>query len=194
MLDPDAFAAAQIVARLLDSLKVPYVIGGSVASMAHGMLRATMDVDMVADLAMEHVTPFIAALSDQFYVDELSVRQAIEGRGSFNVIHLPTMVKVDLFLPGDRPFDQQQLARRLAQRVSPDSRETLWILTAEDVILAKLDWFRMGGEVSERQWRDILGVMRTQREALDMTYLQRWAEQLGVVDLLERALAQMAET
>jgi hypothetical protein len=192
MLDPEAFAAAHVVAGLLDTLKVPYAIGGSVASMAHGMLRTTMDIDLVADLAMEHVTPFVTALSDQFYVDEPSVRQAIERRSSFNVIHLPTMVKVDVFLPRDRPFDQQQLSRRLAQRMSPDSGETLWVLTPEDVILAKLDWFRMGGEVSERQWRDILGVMKTQREMLDMTYLQQWAEQLDVADLLARAREEMA--
>ena len=125
-------------------------------------------------------------------MDEGSIRQAIERRSSFNLIHLPTMIKVDVFLPKDRPFDQQQLARRIAQPVSPDSSETVWILTAEDAILAKLDWFRMGGEVSERQWRDILGVMKTQREALDLAYLQLWAERLGVADLLERALEEMA--
>lgn len=151
-----------------------------------------MDVDLVADMRIEQVPSFVAALEAQFYVDEGSIRQAIERRGSFNLIHLPTMIKVDVFLPKNRPFDQQQLARRIAQPVSPDSGETIWILTAEDAILAKLDWFRMGGEVSERQWRDILGVMKTQREALDLAYLQLWAERLGVADLLERALEELA--
>ncbi len=192
MLDSEAFVATLLVTDLLDTLGVPYVIGGSVASMAHGMIRSTMDVDLLADLAMEHVPAFVAALADQFYVDESAIETAIKRRSSFNLIHLATMVKVDLFLPKDRPFDRQQLARRVAQRNYPDSGETLWILTAEDVILAKLDWFRMGDESSERQWRDILGVMKTQRDALDIAYLQLWAEQLGVADLLERALEQMA--
>jgi hypothetical protein len=192
MLDPAAFSATLAVTDLLETLNVPYVIGGSVATTAHGMIRSTMDVDLVADMKIEQVASFVAALEDQFYVDEGSIRQAIERRSSFNLIHLPTMIKVDVFLPKDRPFDQQQLARRIAQPVSPDSSETVWILTAEDAILAKLDWFRMGGEVSERQWRDILGVMKTQREALDLAYLQLWAERLGVADLLERALEEMA--
>lgn len=109
MLDPEAFAAVHVVTHLLDTLQVPYVIGGSVASMAHGMIRTTLDVDLVADLAMEHVAHFVAALSDQFYVDEPSVRQAIERRGSFNLIHLPTMVKVDVFVPADRKWQESSL-------------------------------------------------------------------------------------
>jgi hypothetical protein len=132
----------------------------------------------------------MAALKDRFYLDEPTVRRAIEQRGSFNLIYLKKMVKVDLFLSGNRPFDHQQLARRIARRIAPDSGETLWILTAEDVILAKLDWFRAGGEVSERQWRDVLGVIKTQGEALDVVYLHHWAQELGVADLLDRAVAE----
>lgn len=191
MLDAESLDVTLLVTNLLDSLDVPYVIGGSVASTAHGLIRTTLDVDLVVDLKPQHVVPFVAALSDQFYVDRPTVRQAIERRSSFNLIHLSTMVKVDVFLSKDRPFDRQQLLRRVTERITPDSDETLWILTAEDVILAKLDWFRMGGHVSERQWRDILGVMKTQGEALDVAYLRRWAEQLNVSDLLERALEEM---
>lgn len=190
MLDAEAFSATLFVTSLLDDLEVPYVIGDSVASTAHGLIRTTMDVDVVADLKPQHVSAFISALSGQFYVDEPTVRRAIARRGSFNLIHLETMVKVDLFLAGDRAFDRQQLARRIAERVAPDSNETLWILTAEDVILAKLDWFRAGGEASERQWRDVLGVVKTQGGELDTAYLRRWAKELSVSDLLERALEE----
>lgn len=95
------------------------------------------------------------------------------------------------FLPKDRPFDRQQLERRVAERVIPDSGETLWILTAEDVILAKLDWFRQGGEVSQRQWRDVLGVIKTQEGRLDREYLLQGAEQLDVSNLLLRALREV---
>jgi hypothetical protein len=190
MLDADGFAATLIVTRLLDALDVSYVIGGSVASTVHGLIRTTVDVDLVADLRPDNVTHFVAALSDQFYVDEPTIREAIARRSSFNLIHLQSMVKVDVFLPGNRAFDRQQLARRIAQPVGTDSAETLWILTAEDVILAKLDWFRQGGEVSERQWRDVLGVVRLQGERLDLAYLRQWAGALNVADLLEKALEE----
>ena len=150
-----------------------------------------MDVDLVAALERRHVSPFVSALQAKFYVDEATVHQAIQRRSSFNLIHLETMVKVDVFIPKDRPFDRQQLANRIAERVTVDSGDTIWILTAEDVILAKLDWFRQGGEASERQWRDVLGVVKTQGEQLDREYLRRWAGQLNVADLLERALQEL---
>lgn len=191
MLDAEAFAATLLVTNLLEALGVPYVVGGSVASTVHGLIRTTMDVDLVAALERQHVSPFVSALQAKFYVDEAAVRQAIQRRSSFNLIHLETMVKVDVFLPKDRPFDRQQLANRIAERVTVDSGDTIWILTAEDVILAKLDWFRQGGEASERQWRDVLGVIKTQGERLDREYLRRWAGQLNVADLLERALQEL---
>jgi hypothetical protein len=101
------------------------------------------------------------------------------------------MFKVDIFIPKERPVDQQRLNRRISEKVADDSDEQICILSPEDTILAKLDWFRLGGEVSERQWRDILGVMKTQQAALDTDYLKQWAENLGVSDLLQQALAEM---
>ena len=191
MLDAEAFSATLQVTRLLDEMQVPYVIGGSVASTVHGLVRTTVDVDIVADLKPQHVGQFSAGLSEQFYIDEVSVRRAIVRRTSFNLIHLKTMVKVDVFLPKDRQFDRQQLARRIAEPVHPDSDDILWILTPEDVILAKLDWFRQGGGVSERQWRDVLGVIKTQAARLDREYLLQGAAQLNVSDLLTRALQEV---
>lgn len=190
VLDNEAFSATLQVTRLLEEMKVPYVIGGSVASTVHGLVRTTMDVDIIADLQAAHVEPFSNALSEQFYLDEASVRLAIAGKTSFNLIHLKTMVKVDIFLPKAREFDRQQLARRVAERVHPESDDTLWILTPEDVILAKLDWFRQGGNVSERQWRDVLGVIKTQGGRLDRQYLLDGAAQLKMSDLLARALLE----
>ena len=190
MLDAETLDVTLLVTGLLDSLDVPYVIGGSVASTAHGPIRSTLDVDLIADLKLRHIVPFIATLSHEFYMDEPAVRRAIERRASFNLIHLNTMVKVDVFLSKDRPFDRQQLTRRVAERISPESDETLWILTAEDVILAKLEWFRKGGEVSERQWRDVLGVIKTQEARLDREYLLQGAAQLNVSDLLLRAFQE----
>ena len=191
MANSEALQVTLLVTNLLDELGVPYVIGGSMASIIHGMLRTTMDVDIVANIQPEQVASFITSLQDAFYVDEQMIRQAIQRRSSFNLIHLSTMFKVDIFIPKGRPFDQQQLNRRIAESVGPDSDEQIWVLSAEDVILAKLEWFRLGGEISERQWRDILGVVKTQQPTLDIDYLKQWAQSLGVTDLMERALKEL---
>jgi len=194
LIDSEALQVTLLVTNTLDELGVPYVIGGSMASIIHGMLRTTMDVDIVADIQPQQVSSFIARLQDAFYADEQMIQQAIQRRSSFNLIHLSTMFKVDIFIPKGRPFDQQQLGRRIAEQVRPDSDEQIWVLSAEDVVLAKLDWFRLGGEVSERQWRDILGVLKTQQSALDIGYLKQWAQALGVEDLMERALEELTGT
>ncbi len=191
MAESEALQVTLLVTKVFDALGVPYVIGGSMASIIHGMLRTTMDVDIVADIQMEQVSSFMAGLQNAFYADESMIRQATQRHSSFNLIHLTTMFKVDIFIPKDRPFDQQQLNRRISERIADDSDEQIWVLSAEDIVLAKLDWFRLGGEVSERQWRDILGVLKTQQSNLDVGYLRQWAEILGVTDLMERALEEM---
>ena len=191
MLDSEALQVTLLVTDVLDSLEIPYVIGGSVASIFHGMVRTTMDANILANIEKKHVGPFVTAMQNQFYIDEQSLIQAIERRSSVNLIHLQTMFKVDIFVPKERPFDQQQLVRRISERFKADSDKTIWLLSAEDVILAKLDWFRPGGEVSERQWRDILGILKTQQDTVDIAYLQKWSKELQVQDLLERALVEL---
>jgi hypothetical protein len=190
MIESETIQVTLIVTNVLDELEVPYVIGGSMASIVHGMLRTTMDVDIIADLQPAQVEAFTAALREQFYLDKQAIQQAIAHQRSFNLIHLETMFKVDIFTPKERAFDRQQLTRRISESVGTESDKKIWVLTAEDVVLAKLDWFRLGGEVSERQWRDILGVLKTQQAALDIAYLRQWAEALQVADLLEQALAE----
>lgn len=179
-----------LVIHALDQLGVPYVIGGSLASAVHGVVRATMDTDIVADLHIEHAQPLADALSGTFYADVDMITDAIEHHSSFNLIHLDTMFKVDVFIPKEREFDHLQISRRTSQVISTNPEENAFVATAEDTILAKLEWYRMGGEVSDRQWRDILGIMKVQEESLDLSYLRKWAGNLGVTDLLERALQQ----
>ena len=193
MADSEALQVTLLVTSILDDLGIPHVIGGSMASIIHGMLRTTMDVDILADMQPEHVSPFVVKLQDAFYTDKAVIHQAIQRRSSFNLIHLATMFKVDIFLPKDRAFDQQQLKRRMAEPVGPDADAQLWVLTPEDIVLAKLDGFRLGGEVSERQWRDILGVLKTQQTMLNLDYLRQWAQELRVADLLERALEELVD-
>lgn len=186
----EPLAVTLLVTEALESLDVPYLIGGSLASTLHGMMRATLDADLVAAIGPEHAEPLAQALGGQFYVDVASIHDAIIHRSSFNVIHLATMFKVDIFVTKGRPFDRAQFARRQKQVVATEPVRTAYIASAEDTILTKLEWFRLGGEVSERQWRDVLGVLKVQAGQLDLAYLRRWAAQLKVDDLLEKAIAE----
>lgn len=182
-----------LVIHALEALHIPYVIGGSLASAVHGVMRATMDTDIVADLGEEHAQPLADALSGVFYADVEMIRDAIEHRGSFNLIHLETMFKVDVFIPKQREFDRLQIQRRTPQIISTDPQEQAFVASAEDTILAKLEWYRMGGEVSDRQWQDILGILKVQADNLDLEYLRKWSGTLGVSDLLETALEQAGQ-
>jgi len=189
---PDPLEAIAAVASAFDLLGVRWYIGGSVASSARGLARASLDVDVVADLRPGHATPFVARLRDAFYASEEAVAEAIRTRGSFNVIHLPTGMKVDVFVLSGRSFDRQALERAVAEPLDAEGSGPRYpVATAEDVILAKLDWFRLGGETSERQWGDVLGVLRTSGPSIDPSYLESTAESLGLSDLLRRALAEV---
>jgi hypothetical protein len=178
------------VTGVLEALGISYLIGGSLASTLYGMLRTTQDSDIIAEMRLEHLQPFVSALQADFYLDEEMIAGSIQHNSSFNIIHRETMFKVDVFIPRPRPFLRSQLARARKQTFSFESEVSAKFASPEDTILSKLEWYRMGGEVSDRQWRDILGVIKTQAEALDRDYLQEWAKELKVADLLERALGQ----
>jgi len=178
------------VIEVLDRLGVPYLIGGSFASAAHGVARATMDADLIAELRPEHAEPLTHALQDTFYVDVAAIQEAILRHSSFNLIHLETMFKVDVFIPRRRAFERSQFARRVRQVVATEPERLAYVASAEDIVLAKLEWYRLGGEVSDRQWQDVVGVLRVQRGGLDLAYLRHWATELGVADLLEKALSE----
>jgi hypothetical protein len=149
-----------LVVEALERLNVPYLIGGSLASALHGVARATLDTDIVAAIRLEHAEPFAQALSDAFYVEADAIRDAVRHQSSFNVIHWETMFKVDVFVAKPRPFDRAQFTRRVERVVATDPPRTAYLASVEDTILAKLIWYRQGGEVSERQWRDVLGVLK----------------------------------
>ena len=186
--------AAQItllVCQVFEELGIRYVIGGSLASALHGNSRSTYDSDMVADIQARHVPELMESLQGEFYFSEPAIYEAIQRRSSFNLIHLRALFKVDVFVPKDRPFDLAQLARGRAQIISDDSERMASVASPEDIILAKLEWYRLGGESSGRQWDDVLGVLRVQGGRLDQRYLQEMAAELGVTDLLERAISEV---
>jgi len=189
------FDAITPIVEALEHLGVNYHIGGSVASSIYGIIRATIDADLVANLELKHVRPLVKLLEADYYIDEDSVRDAVKRRGSFNAIYLDTMLKVDVFIPKSRLFDQEEL-RRIQLQPLIEGFRPFYVASPEGTILNKLEWYRMGGEVSDRQWNDILGVLKVQGTNLDMAYLQRWAVALKVSDLLERALvdAGLAES
>lgn len=188
MSAPDILAALTPVAEVLERLGVRYHVGGSLASSVRGVARATLDVDLVADLELRHVAPLVAALADAYYIDAAAVQRAVESRSSFNAIHLGSVVKVDVFVMKRTELDRLAMERALPDTLEEGASRPFPVATAEDTILKKLEWFRLGGESSLQQWNDVLGVLRVGDEALDRAYLVRWAETLGVADLLARAL------
>jgi hypothetical protein len=186
---PDFVLAVAPVADALDAIGVPYYLAGSVISSLHGVARATADVDVVAALRPLHVAQLMERLADDFYADADAITDAIRRRAMFNVIHLATMMKVDVYIAATE-FDASAMSRHLLKSLDdlPDARH-FSVATAEDVILHKLTWFRDGGQVSDRQWGDIVGVLRVQRD-IDLAFLRDWAARLEVTDLLERALRE----
>jgi hypothetical protein len=185
---PDAIRVSLIVTRILEELGVPYLIGGSVASIIHGEPRLTNDIDLVADIREEQISQLVAALETDFYVDDRAIRRAVRERKSFNILYLETMYKVDIFIPrGDEWSHEQMRSREGRNLVEGDDSTVRLVSNPETTVLQKLWWFRRGNEVSGRQWRDVLGVLKVKADRLDYDYLKHWAARLAVSDLLEKA-------
>ena len=178
------------VARILDDLGIPYVLGGSLASSLVGEPRATADVDMAIRVTPDQLPALVRALESEFYVSEEAAQEAIRRSTSFNLVHLDSVQKVDLFVLGEGLLDRRQLERRVRVRIRDDPPCDLWIGSVEDQVLRKLSWYRAGGEVSDRQWRDVIGMLTVQRGRLDLDELRSIAYEAGLRDLLDRALEQ----
>jgi hypothetical protein len=183
----DAFAQ---LLSVLDRMEIPYEVGGSVASSAHGVPRTTLDVDIVVDLKPEQIEPLVAELRQEFYADAAQIREAFAIGRAANVIHLDSVWKFDLFPLGGDEYSRMEFSRRAFRAIRPDGGGAVEcaVASVEDTVLRKLERYRAGGENSERQWNDLLGVRRAAGERLDFDYLRRWAETLRVQDLLEKLL------
>lgn len=183
------FIAALIkVVAAFESLGIDYALGGSFASSLHGEARATRDADLISAVVGKHAEPLARMLQGEFYVDAGQIAAAAQSQGSFNLIHLESMSKVDVYVVWRSEFGRSQLARKEKKMIGHPNLAPINVASAEDTVLAKLDWYRKGGAVSDRQWRDVLGVLKVQAGALDRAYLREWAIRLGLTDLLHHAL------
>ena len=184
----DPLVVVANLADIFDALDIPYLVGGSLASSVYGIPRATNDVDLVANVQRMHVRPLTKALEGDFYVAEELIVEAIRDRSSFNVIHLATMFKADIFVPREDTLSDEEMRRARTETIQVgDTSRAIRFASPEDTILQKLIWYRLGGGISEQQWSDIQGVLRIQGVSLDFDYLARSAAILNIADLLERA-------
>ena len=191
MKNPDILLAIKPVVSAFNQLSIPYYIGGSIASSVYGIARATMDIDVIAHIVPSQVSSLVALLEREYYIDKQMIDDAISNASSFNLIHLETMMKVDVFTQRKEPYHESALARRLRDLlVEGDQDSAFFFSSPEDIILSKLRWYEMGGQISGQQWRDILGVLKMQGKNLDLRYLEKAASDLNVADLLVRALSE----
>lgn len=185
------YALAELVG-VLDRLKIAYLIGGSLASSARGVLRATMDVDVLIHVARDDASRLAAVLGEDWYADAEALSAAFRSGRAYNIIHLASGNKFDLF-PASCRFHESELERAtLVDLDLPGRRVSCRVATAEDILLAKLEWFRAGGGVSERQWKDILGLVAA-NPGLDEPYLAEWSGPSQTTELWQRAKREAAQ-
>ncbi|VXD16797.1 hypothetical protein [Planktothrix paucivesiculata] len=185
----DPLEIASRMAILFETLNIPYLVGGSVASSLLGESRSTQDIDLVISISLSKAQQLIQAMEREFYISESAVIEAVTEKRSFNVIHLTSLEKIDIFVIGDDAFSRSKMNRRQLYKID-ESEKGIYIYSAEDIILQKLYWYLLSATESQKQWRDVLGVLKVQGERLDFNYLNQWAEILQVQSLLELALQQ----
>jgi hypothetical protein len=163
---------------LLDQVAIPYMLAGSFASSFHGEPRTTQDIDLVVDADADGVRRLLAALpTDAYYADEQAALEAVRRRSQFNVVDMATGWKADLIVRKGRPFSQAEFARR--QQVD-FLGVRLWMASPEDVVVSKLEWAQKTG--SERQLRDVRGVLAAKPDSLDLAHVEKWVEHLGLTE------------
>jgi hypothetical protein len=177
----------QLVLDKLEGCGIAYMLTGSFASNMHGVPRTTYDADIVIEVEPDSLDEFVRSLGDQFYVSREAAREAVSSRSMFNAIHLETGFKVDFIIRKTRPFSKEEFSRREKGVFLEESR---WFATPEDVILAKLEWSKLGE--SERQFLDAVNIAKVQGEKLDRFYLEKWAKKLGIQKLLQRLFKNLS--
>ncbi|RKY53484.1 MAG: hypothetical protein DRP89_06115 [Candidatus Neomarinimicrobiota bacterium] len=188
MRSPDILVAVQPIVQAFENLSIDYYIGGSIASSLYGTPRATIDVDMVADIKNSQILPLKVLLQKNYYIDEQMIADAVRSKSSFNLIHLETMIKIDIFIYSDDPYQKSAISRRVKDTLEEsDQTVEFYFSSPEDVIINKLQWYEMGERVSERQWLDVVGIIKVQGNSLDKKYLLNWSKRLNLMELLDKA-------
>lgn len=190
MKNPDIILAVKPIIKTFDDLSISYYISGSIASSIYGMARATMDVDIVAAIESNHILPLRKYLEKEYYIDENIIADAIRRNTSFNLIHLETMIKIDVFIHKNESYQQETICRKRKDILDENDTSTEYYFSSpEDIIIHKLQWYEMGGRISERQWLDVIGVIKVQGASLDKSYLKSWSEKLRIIELLKNAFS-----
>lgn len=178
------------VCEVLEALDVRYLVGGSLASSLYGIPRATQDVDVVAELEPRHVAVLVEKLQGRFFVDEQAVASAVENKATFNIIDREEFFKVDVFAAERGPAADNEMARRQRHELAETGGRAIYLCSPEDIVVHKLYWYRLGDNVSDRQWRDAVNVLKVHGDNLDEKYLREAASLRGVPDLLDKALKE----
>ena len=191
MAEPEEYLVLKQLTDALDDLKIDYAIGGSIASSLYGKVRFTQDADIAVAAFADKAEQLYNALKEHFYISKDAMYQAISNRSSFNIIHLKSAFKIDIFVQKDDDFHRKLFLRRRKVKLDETIEHLFDIVSAEDIILLKLQWYQSAGCMSEQQWSDVLGVLAVQSQALDMKYLRSCSEQLGLSDILQKAIDQV---
>lgn len=184
------FELLQRIVEVFERLQIPYLVTGSVAAMAYGEPRLTNDIDIVAAIEEKNVSDLVASFpSDEFYISEERIREAIRRQGQFNIIHPASGLKVDVMIKKDTPFDSSRFGR--IRRIFPSERYQADFASPEDVIIKKMEFYKDGG--SEKHLRDITGILKISSEKIDRDYISGWAGRLGLTDIWEAVQKRVEE-
>jgi hypothetical protein len=178
----ELFELLQRIVGVFEDLNIPYLVTGSVASMAYGEPRLTNDIDVVAEIGEQHVKDMIDSFPEQeFYISESMIRDAIRRGGQFNIIHPSSGLKVDVIIKHDTPFDNSRFGR--AKRLYPGESYRADFAAPEDVIIKKMEYYKLGG--SEKHLRDITGILKISGASVDRQYVSKWASRLNLEEIWE---------
>jgi hypothetical protein len=177
----ELFELLQEIIKVFEKLAIPYLVTGSVASMAYGEPRLTNDIDVVAEIHLSHIPTLVAAFpKEDYYIDEEMIQKAINQIGQFNIIHPASGLKVDVIIKQDTPFDQSRFER--GRKIFPGGHQANFA-SPEDVIIKKMEYYQLGG--SEKHLRDIAGIFKISGDSVDREYISRWADELGLNEIWE---------
>jgi hypothetical protein len=190
MAETEEYLVLKQLIDALDDMKIDYAIGGSIASSVYGKVRFTQNADVTVTSFADKAERLYNVLKENFYISKNAMYQAISNRSFFNVIHLKSAFKIDIFVRKDDDFHRQLFLRRKKVRFDESIEHLFDIVSAEDIILLKLQWYQSAGCISERQWSDVLGVLAVQAQSLDMKYLKSCSEKLGFSDIFNGAIQE----